>query len=70
MSNTLMDAAPGFDQPIAMLKHCHDKIRQQLATLKNLLTHLPRHGADAAAQQAAMIFGLNMIPRMEGGRRA
>ncbi len=53
MSNTLMDAAPGFDQPIAMLKHCHDKIRKQLATLQSLLAHLPAHGADVAAQQAA-----------------
>ena len=53
MSESLMDAVPGFDQPIAVLKHCHDKIRKQLTTLQNLLTHLPRHGADAAAQRAA-----------------
>ncbi|MBB3220481.1 pyridoxamine 5'-phosphate oxidase [Pseudoduganella umbonata] len=53
MTDFLPAPAPGFDQPIAVLKHCHDKIRQQLATLQNLLTHLPRHGADAAAQQAA-----------------
>ena len=48
-----MDAVPGFDQPIAVLKHCHDKIRKQLKTLQNLLTHLPQHGADAAARSAA-----------------
>jgi len=53
MSESLMDAVPGFDQPIAVLKHCHDKIRKQLRTLQNLLTHLPQHGADAAAQGAA-----------------
>jgi pyridoxamine 5'-phosphate oxidase len=53
MSNSLIDTAPGYDQPIAVLKHCHDKIRKQLQTLQNLLSHLPRHGADAAAQQAA-----------------
>ncbi|GGY46097.1 pyridoxamine 5'-phosphate oxidase [Pseudoduganella albidiflava] len=53
MTDLLLAPAPGFDQPIAMLKHCHDKIRKQLATLQNLLTHLPQHGADAAAQQAA-----------------
>lgn len=53
MSESLMDAVPGFDQPIAVLKHCHDKIRKQLKTLQNLLTHLPQHGADAAAQSAA-----------------
>ncbi|XLZ69395.1 pyridoxamine 5'-phosphate oxidase [Massilia sp. SR12] len=53
MSNSLIDTAPGYDQPIAVLKHCHDKIRKQLQTLQNLLTHLPQHGADADAQQAA-----------------
>jgi pyridoxamine 5'-phosphate oxidase len=49
----LPDTAPGFDQPIAVLKHCHDRIRKQLQTLQKLLSHLPQHGADAAAQQAA-----------------
>ena len=49
----LFENAPGYDQPIAVLKHCHDKIRKQLQTLLNLLEHLPTHGADAAAQQAA-----------------
>jgi len=53
MSESLLEAVPGFDQPIAVLKHCHDKIRKQLKTLENLLTHLPAHGADAAAQRAA-----------------
>ncbi|MCU6432518.1 hemerythrin domain-containing protein [Undibacterium sp. Jales W-56] len=50
---TLFDSAPGFDQPIAVLKHCHDRIRKQLATLEKLLAHLPVHGADQEAQQAA-----------------
>jgi pyridoxamine 5'-phosphate oxidase len=50
----LHDTAPGFDQPIAVLKHCHDRIRKQLATLQKLLTHLPRYGADPEAQQAAL----------------
>ncbi|MES2296456.1 MAG: pyridoxamine 5'-phosphate oxidase [Pseudomonadota bacterium] len=53
MTDTLFDPAPGFDQPIAVLKHCHDRIRRQLATLRRLLDHLPVHGADAEAQQAA-----------------
>ena len=53
MSNSLIDTAPDFSQPIAVLKHCHGRIRKQLATLQNLLSHLPQHGADAAAQQAA-----------------
>ncbi|MTV37430.1 pyridoxamine 5'-phosphate oxidase [Duganella radicis] len=53
MSNSLYDTAPDFSQPIAVLKHCHDRIRKQLTTLQNLLAHLPKHGADADAQRAA-----------------
>ncbi|MRW92445.1 pyridoxamine 5'-phosphate oxidase [Duganella sp. FT80W] len=53
MSNALIDTAPDFSQPIAVLKHCHDRIRKQLQTLQNLLAHLPKHGADIDAQKAA-----------------
>jgi pyridoxamine 5'-phosphate oxidase len=53
MSNALYDTAPDFSQPIAVLKHCHDRIRKQLQTMQNLLAHLPLHGADVDAQKAA-----------------
>ena len=53
MNDTLPGSAPGFDQPIAVLKHCHDRIRKQLATLDKLLVHLATHGADEQARQAA-----------------
>ena len=53
MSNSLFTPAPGFDQPIAVLKHCHDRIRRQIATIGNLVSHLPKQGADLDAQQAA-----------------
>ena len=53
MTNALPDSAPGFDQPIAVLKHCHDRIRKQLATLEKLLPHLAAHGTDQQARQAA-----------------
>jgi len=53
MQNSLFDTAPGYDQPIAVLGHCHTRIRKQLATLNKLLAHLPLHGADVEAQQAA-----------------
>ncbi|HEX8403542.1 MAG TPA: hemerythrin domain-containing protein, partial [Duganella sp.] len=52
-NNSLIDTAPDFSQPIAVLKHCHDRIRKQLLTMQNLLSHLPAHGADADAQKAA-----------------
>lgn len=51
--DTLFNNAPGFDQPLAVLKHCHDRIRKQLNTLDKLLQHLPLHGADDQARQAA-----------------
>lgn len=53
MNHALPDTAPGFDQPIAVLKHCHDRIRKQLDTLKRLPAHLSAHGADEQARQAA-----------------
>jgi pyridoxamine 5'-phosphate oxidase len=53
MNELLPDTAPDFDQPVAVLKHCHGRIRKQLATLEKLLAHLPLHGADDQARQAA-----------------
>ena len=53
MSNSLFETAPDFDQPIAVLKHCHDRIRKQIATLQKLLAHLPEKGANIDAKQAA-----------------
>ncbi len=53
MTQLLHDTAPDFDQPIAVLKHCHGRIRKQLATLDKLLAHLPEFGADEQARQAA-----------------
>ena len=53
MNSLLPDTAPDFDQPVAVLKHCHGRIRKQLATLEKLLAHLPGHGADEQARQAA-----------------
>ena len=50
----LFASAPGFDQPLAVLKHCHDRIRKQLATLEKLLPYLEKNGADAEAQKAAL----------------
>jgi pyridoxamine 5'-phosphate oxidase len=53
MTELLHDAAPDFDQPIAVLKHCHGKIRKQLSTLQNLPGHLAQQGVTIEAQQAA-----------------
>jgi len=53
MNSLLPDTAPDFGQPIAVLKHCHGRIRKQLATMEKLLAHLPDHGADQQAREAA-----------------
>lgn len=53
MSSAFFEPAPGFDQPIAVLKHCHDRIRRQIGTMQRLAPHLQKNGANAEAQQAA-----------------
>lgn len=53
MVNSLFETAPDFDQPIAVLKHCHDRIRKQIGTMQKLLPHLSEHGQDIEVQQAA-----------------
>lgn len=45
--------APSFDDPLALLRACHERILGQCLTLERLQQHLPRHGCDADAQQAA-----------------
>lgn len=47
------NSAPGFDSPLDMLHACHDRIMDQCATLQKLMQHLPMHGCDTQAQQAA-----------------
>ena len=42
-----------FEVPLEMLAACHGRIEKQCRTLERLAGHLPRHGADAAAQEAA-----------------
>lgn len=53
MTSLFGAAAPGFDDPLEMLEACHGRIRAQCATLRKLQQHLPEHGCDAQARQAA-----------------
>ena len=53
MAEPLIKPGPDFDQPIAVLRHCHDRIRQQLETLDRLQQHLQQQGQSADAKQAA-----------------
>ena len=45
--------AASFESPLDMLHACHERIMDQCATLQKLMQHLPMHGCDAQAQQAA-----------------
>lgn len=51
--NTLFESAPDFSQPLAVLKHCHGRIRKQLNTMQKLVEHLQAVGLTPDAQQAA-----------------
>jgi len=46
-------AAPGFDDPIGVLRACHRRMERQLVTLSRLCRHLPENHADADARTAA-----------------
>ncbi|HEY6897902.1 MAG TPA: hemerythrin domain-containing protein [Rhodocyclaceae bacterium] len=48
----LLPIAPGLDEPLEILEACHGRIEQKFQTLEKLLAHLPKFGADAAAQTA------------------
>ena len=52
-ASLLGPAAPGFERPLEVLEACHARIARQCDTLDRLLGHLPAHGADMQAQQAA-----------------
>lgn len=45
--------APGFDDPLGVLRACHRRMERQLATLRRLRRHLPQHHADDDARAAA-----------------
>ncbi len=45
--------APGFDQPLALLRACHERLLRQCATLEKFVVHLRAQGLDAEARQAA-----------------
>ena len=53
MTPSLIPSLPGFDQPIEMLRACHDRIERQCETLERLVPHLKAHGCDASAREAA-----------------
>lgn len=53
MTPTLFDTAPDFDQPVAVLKHCHDRIRKQLKTMDMLASPAVLAATPEEVRQAA-----------------
>lgn len=49
----LSTPAPGFDQPLALLRACHERIQLQCDTLEKFVAHLHAQGLDADARRAA-----------------
>lgn len=57
MSTSLFEPAPDFDQPIAVLRHCHERIRKQLRTLQQLCGEAGRQATpDERAQAASAVL--------------
>jgi hemerythrin-like domain-containing protein len=53
MSLLFNSPAAGFDQPLAVLRACHERIQRQCQTLQRLEAHLAQNGVDESARQAA-----------------
>jgi len=53
MNSLISSPGAGFEAPFEMLHACHERVHQRLRTLERLAEHLPRHGADEQARQAA-----------------
>lgn len=53
LQSLMASPAAGFEQPFEMLEACHERIHRMLKLLARLRAHLPAHGADTQAQQAA-----------------
>lgn len=53
MNNASPSDTPDFSQPIAALRHCHDRIRKELLALETLRLHVMTNGADGHARQIA-----------------
>lgn len=53
VTGLLPSPAAGFDDPLALLQACHERIRKHLDLLERLGAHVARMGADEEARRAA-----------------
>lgn len=52
LNKSLLHAAPGFDDPLGLLKSCHLRIEQRCGLLNRIIEHIAKHGADQQVKQA------------------
>jgi len=51
--NSLTKDLPGFDDPLALLRACHEKILAHCSLLEEMVTHVTRSGPDTEACRTA-----------------
>ncbi len=52
LPKSMTHAAPGFDDPIGLLKACHLRIEQRCALLLRVIEHIEKQGVDQQVKQA------------------
>ena len=65
--NGFSPPAAGFDEPMAMLEACHDRIRRSLALLGRLCQRVAQGRVDAAVHAAAADVLPLQAPLLGGG---
>ena len=53
MSAPLIPELPGFDEPIAVLRACHERMLEHCDLLERLIAHVAEKGPDMEASSAA-----------------
>ena len=51
MNSVLPPELPSFDDPIGLLRACHDRMLDHCELLEKLVTHISEHGIDTQAKQ-------------------
>jgi len=52
MNESLIPELPDFDDPLGILRACHERMLAQCDTLQELVPHIAQHGADEEARTA------------------
>ena len=52
MNDSLISEIPGFDDPLGVLRACHERMLAQCDTLQGLVPHIAQNGVDDEARSA------------------